>query len=99
MPAARSRSCRLPCALGVAAALGLAAALGAGGDARAHSYGAPSTIFRDTRPRSCNGCHRGGVAPEVTVAASAPALAAAAPVILTVTVTTPNGDPGAAGFD
>jgi len=81
-------------------AVAVFAAVAAGsGRARAHSYGAPSSVFRERRPPSCNGCHRGGVAPIVTLTADAARIAPAAPVLLTLTVTTPNGQPGAAGFD
>jgi hypothetical protein len=81
-------------------ALVLFASLATAGRASAHSYGAPSSIFRERRPPSCNGCHSGGAVPQVTVTAGARALAADdLSLVLTVTVTTPNGEPGAAGFD
>jgi len=99
MSVRHNRSIRLRPVAFVAALVGASAALAGGGRAWAHSYGAPSTIFRESRPPSCNGCHRGGVAPVVTVSASAARIVPAASVVLTVTVTTPNGSPGTAGFD
>jgi hypothetical protein len=84
----------------IVVALALAAALIAARRGEAHSYGAPSTSFRELRTPSCNGCHDGGVTPEVTVTAGASESApGGSPLLVTVTVTTPNGDPGAAGFD
>src|SRR5215467_2156280 len=99
MPVPLVRHGRLARSL-IAVALALAAAMTTAGRAEAHSYGAPSTVFRELRTPSCNGCHGGGVTPAVTVTASARESApGGAPLLLTVTVTTPNGDPGAAGFD
>jgi hypothetical protein len=95
----RLRRRRLARALTAAVVAGAAALAGAA-RAGAHSYGAPSTIFRELRQPGCNGCHAGGATPVVTVTASARELVpGGAPLLLTVTVTTPNGDPGAAGFD
>src|SRR5688572_2931682 len=47
----------------------------------------------------CNGCHSGGNVPTVSLVASAATIDVGATVTLTFTVTTLNGDPGAAGFN
>src|SRR4051794_28442014 len=94
----RMRCPRLAVVLVAAAGLSAAAWPGSRG-ARAHSYGAPSTIFLERATPSCNACHRGGRAPRVAVHASRAAIASGEQVVLTVTISTPNGKPGAAGFD
>jgi len=68
-------------------------------EAQARAGGLASTLFLGRTPPSCNSCHNGSVAPTVSLTASASTIDVGAQVTLTLTVTTPNGNPGAAGFN
>jgi hypothetical protein len=75
------------------------AALLLASEAQARSAGIASNVFLGLPTPSCNGCHSGGVAPTVSLVASAATIDVGATVTLTFTVTTVNGNPGAAGFN